>query len=522
MVSPLRRATTRRSALRRSPRRPRSRTSRCSVLCGSRARTPRSATTPRRCGRSSHICLREQTVSVASPSRTFFRRLKSWCTVYDGTHVVCNGTRAASKSDDRVEASPAGRAGLYPSPRELAASQASSQSVLRGDSAAWSFVYGGQPSSVLLPRWRKRTNSSTTSNTTSTITTWTDSAGFSAMLTHTAYADTAGESWVLGFRNDGAAPSEILEQVYPLDMIFGEAAGGGCTLHHARGSLCGAQDFEPLMTRLGHGPGEQDSLYLEPSGGRSSNGVLPNINLQCESNGAVIGIGWTGQWSLQFSASGGQVRARAGMNETHLRLYAGEQIRTPSILAQHYSGHWAFRGQNLWRRLVKNHWSPPNLRESYFFASMVAGWFGASDPCNGAKPCLFCYNQSRMLEGIANLQRNSFPYDAVWIDAGWAGFNDKNTPGDTSLDRLWEPQPSKFPDMRALSTAMQKSNAELMVCECLPSSAIHVSLTRSAAQGWSPSAYRRAILSSARSRSGSCVPHRSARLDCWIMATAQL
>ena len=90
------------------------------------------------------------------------------------------------------------------------------------------------------------------------------------MLTHTAYADTAGESWVLGFRNDGAAPSEILEQVYPLDMIFGEAAGGGCTLHHARGSLCGAQDFEPLMTRLG--PGEQDSLYLEPSGGRSSNG----------------------------------------------------------------------------------------------------------------------------------------------------------------------------------------------------------------------------------------------------------
>ena len=334
------------------------------------------------------------------------------------------------------------------------------------------------------------------------------------MLTHTAYADTAGESWVLGFRNDGAAPSEILEQVYPLDMIFGEAAGGGCTLHHARGSLCGAQDFEPLMTRLGHGPGEQDSLYLEPSGGRSSNGVLPNINLQCESNGAVIGIGWTGQWSLQFSASGGQVRARAGMNETHLRLYAGEQIRTPSILAQHYSGHWAFRGQNLWRRLVKNHWSPPNLRESYFFASMVAGWFGASDPCNGAKPCLFCYNQSRMLEGIANLQRNSFPYDAVWIDAGWAGFNDKNTPGDTSLDRLWEPQPSKFPDMRALSTAMQKSNAELMVCECLPSSAIHVSLTRSAAQGWSPSAYRRAILSSARSRSGSCVPRRSARLDC--------
>ena len=38
---------------------------------------------------------------------------------------------------------------------------------------------------------------------------------------------------------------------------------------------------------------------VAPNGGRSSNGKFPFFNLSFEDEGAVIAIGWSGQWQFQ-------------------------------------------------------------------------------------------------------------------------------------------------------------------------------------------------------------------------------
>ena len=48
------------------------------------------------------------------------------------------------------------------------------------------------------------------------------------------------------------------------------------------------------------------------------------------------------------------------MERTHLKLYPGEEIRTPRILLLFWHGDRT-RGHNLWRRLILAHYTPrPN------------------------------------------------------------------------------------------------------------------------------------------------------------------
>ncbi|MCX7969871.1 MAG: alpha-galactosidase, partial [Armatimonadetes bacterium] len=48
----------------------------------------------------------------------------------------------------------------------------------------------------------------------------------------------------------------------------------------------------------------------------------------------------------------------AGMELTRLRLYSGEQIRTPRILLLFWRGDDFLVGQNLFRQLILAHYSP--------------------------------------------------------------------------------------------------------------------------------------------------------------------
>ena len=77
---------------------------------------------------------------------------------------------------------------------------------------------------------------------------------------------------LLRLTNGGAEATGIISELQPVDISLPVPGGAGATLHHARGSLCKIDDFEPLTTDLPPG-GE---IALEPNGGRSSNGVLPS------------------------------------------------------------------------------------------------------------------------------------------------------------------------------------------------------------------------------------------------------
>ena len=88
---------------------------------------------------------------------------------------------------------------------------------------------------------------------------------------------------------------------------------------------------------------------LAPSGGRSSNGVLPFMSIQRMGCGMVLAVGWSGQWAARFRRDKERMRVTAGMERTHLVLHPGEKVRTPRILALLWEGGDRDAGNSRWR-----------------------------------------------------------------------------------------------------------------------------------------------------------------------------
>ena len=72
----------------------------------------------------------------------------------------------------------------------------------------------------------------------------------------------------------------------------------------------------------------------QPHGGRSSEEAFPFFNLESEASqqGVMVAVGWTGTWFADLEKRDpSRLTLAAGMLNTDLYLYPGEQIRTPSV-----------------------------------------------------------------------------------------------------------------------------------------------------------------------------------------------
>jgi len=213
---------------------------------------------------------------------------------------------------------------------------------------------------------------------------------------------------VLHLENRGDAPSALVADVLPLDVTLPLAVDARATLHHARGSLCLMDDFQPLQSDVR--PGQP--LVLEPRGGRSSNGTLPFMNLQLPEGGLVLAIGWSGQWRVSLTREGDRLRVTAGMAHTRFRLQPGESVRTPRILLVPWAGDEPAAGQNALRQLILRHYSPldpdgqpclPPLSHNTMMTYYRAG----------------TTNEREMLQMLRRCAELGL--EAFWIDACWYG-----------------------------------------------------------------------------------------------------
>ncbi len=295
----------------------------------------------------------------------------------------------------------------------------------------FSFVYGGKPSSELLKSWAgKRDSQLLQDGRTQRVFGYADtSTGLSVNCVATVYADFPAVEWTLHFKNSGLADTPILEQVQALDACFGAGSPPDAfRLRYALGSHESIKDFAPQENDL------SAPLRLSPCGGRSSDGVFPFFHLSKAAGGVIVGIGWTGQWAANFEApASGVARVRAGMELTHLKLHPGEEIRTPAILLMFWSGNEAFRGNNLLRRLLREHYAPkPNGKPvNPPVAASPHAVIGFTDT-----------TEANMIVGIQNVAAHQFPVDTWWIDAGWNGDGDNwaRTVG------TWTPNATRFPN----------------------------------------------------------------------------
>ncbi len=217
-----------------------------------------------------------------------------------------------------------------------------------------SFIYGGKPSGTLLRSWKRHVDTESIDAGQRRTLTFTDpETMLEVRVVTTVYADTPGVDWTIYFTNKGPTDTPVLEHVNALNTSYATVAGEAATFH----SLCstgGVDDWMPFSIPLP--PGQ--SHAFAPNNGRSSSGACPFFNVQWNGGGAVVGIGWTGQWAAAVENRGDAVVVQAGMQNMHLVLHPGESVRTPRILLMRWTGDDSVLAYNLWRATMLRHIVP--------------------------------------------------------------------------------------------------------------------------------------------------------------------
>ena len=303
----------------------------------------------------------------------------------------------------------------------------------------FSFVYGGKPSAELLKTWKaERSAKALDDQRIERVVTYTDpETGLVIRCVGIGYRDFPTVEWTLHFKNTGTTATPILEKIQALDMRFARGVYGEYLLHHAVGSPCAVNDYAPIETPLP--PGTEKRIGA--AGGRPTNSDWSYFNLETPTgHGAIVVVGWPGQWSSLWSRDDGTgLRVQAGQELTHFKLLPGEEVRSPLIVLQFYSGDW-IRAQNIWRQWMLAHNVPkpggklpqPQLFgcSSHLFNEMI----DANE--ENQKLCIRRYLDEKI------------PISYWWMDAGWypmdsAGWVKTGT---------WEVDTNRFPKgLRAIS-----------------------------------------------------------------------
>jgi alpha-galactosidase len=307
----------------------------------------------------------------------------------------------------------------------------------------FSFVLGQNPIAGLAKAWpREFSQRQLDSQKKHRDLIYTDPAsGLKVQVTATEFNDFPAIEWIVHLTNAAATNSPLLESIQALDALLPVPNAGQTVLHWAKGAVASFDDFAPQQTILK--PGAR--LRLEPGGGRSSSQVMPFFNLEGANGGVIAVIGWSGEWAAEFSCDRrGQVVMKAGLEHTHLVLYPGESIRTPSMLLLFYEGD-RWQGQNLLRQFLLAHHRPAKSGEPLIAPITCGNWGGTA--------------ASIHLDNIQKIILHQLPIDYYWIDAEWFG----NGGWPVNVGN-WEVKKDLYPEGFApLSRALRDAHRELML-----------------------------------------------------------
>ena len=321
--------------------------------------------------------------------------------------------------------------------------------------APFSFRYAGQPSGDFLDGWKlERDKRALDEDRTELVTTYTDpSTGLQVRCVAEMYSAFPVVEWTLYFKNTGDQPTPIIEDIQAIDTQLERGGGGEFRLHHGDGSPHSGlapqtpTQYAPRETELTPRT-EKHLLAME---GLPAGGDLPYFNVECNGEGAIIAIGWLGQWAAQFIRDNAYgLRIRAGQELTHFKLLPGEEVRTPLIAMLFWEGDW-IRSQNLWRRWMIRHNLPRpggKLPPPQLEASGSAQYIEMS-----------LATEENQVEFVDRYFEEKIGIDYWWMDAGWHIFREYWLSLGT-----WAPDPERFPrGLRPVSDHVRSKGAKVIL-----------------------------------------------------------
>jgi alpha-galactosidase len=272
----------------------------------------------------------------------------------------------------------------------------------------FSFLYDGKPSTEFLSDWdlKRAIRQLDAGRTEYTLAFSDPKTGLVVRCVGVENHGFPTVEWTLYFKNAGGKDTPLLANVLAMDAILTPPGSGEVLLHHFRGDNCTKDSFEPFQTPLAPGIDRR----FASAGGRPSTGDWPYYNIEWNGGGAILAVGWPGQWTCRFTRAPGEgVRVRAGQELTRFRLHPGEEVRTPLVAIMFYRRDW-IAAQNLWRRWM--------LEENF--------------PKDGGKPlspklsafCGNCFDGYRTnakgeIEFIDRYLQEAIKLDYWWMDTGW-------------------------------------------------------------------------------------------------------
>jgi alpha-galactosidase len=293
----------------------------------------------------------------------------------------------------------------------------------------FSFTYDGKSSAELLPAWKMtKAEKKIDENRVERTLTWIDpKTGLEVRCVAVAYADFPVLEWTVYFKNTGKADTPILEGIQGMDLTFRREGEGDYVLRTTRGDDCSAASYQPTEEKFAKG----GSHRFAPAGGCATCAAYPFFNVEWSGQGAIVVLGWPGQWAAQFDCDeSNAMKVRGGQELTKAKLLPGEEIRSPLSVLMFWKGD-VVRSQNLWRRWMIAHNLP---RAKGKLPSPLVASMGPS-----AIACL--PNANTEIEAIDAYSKVGAKFDYWWIDAGWYPCKD----GAWQNTGTWEPDATRFP-----------------------------------------------------------------------------
>jgi alpha-galactosidase len=277
--------------------------------------------------------------------------------------------------------------------------------------------------------------------------TYTNPAGeLSVRCVAVEWRDSPTVEWTLYFKNLGKEDSPTIEHVRAIETTFPSPAAETCTFHYNSGDDCIPQSYEPHAEAMPVGYSKQ----IANTGGRPTQIAFPYFNFARQSRGAIVVIGWPGQWLAAMGRDDHGIHIAGGQELTHFRLHPGEEVRSPRIVVQFYRGDW-IRGQNLWRRWMVLHNMPhPGGKAMSPQALLCTGNFYPGLMSNAKQELAFL--KQHIDAGIK--------FDAWWQDAGWYPCDGVTWP----KTGTWEVDRGRFPNrLRDVSDFVHANNRKSIV-----------------------------------------------------------